>query len=320
MFNEGRLAGITVSQSEDESRAIPVEILRAFLERDPAAGGAAGFPTLGVNWQINRDAAVSEFLGQEGSPQGILVRQVPWGTTGCGSLKPRDILLELGGEPIDSDGYYLHARLGRLGFNHILAERFRPGDSVAARVLRDGREHRLTLTARAHPAALDFIPFHQHTAPPYIIVGGLIIRELDVPYLRTWGKDWTKDAPDSLLSLYYYGTGGQTPERRRTVLITSVLPSAYNAGYHDLRDVVIERINGRLIGKIEDVTDALGDARDGYHVIDLSPEAPQGQIVLDAASCDAATGEIIKAYGIPYSSRPREEPLPEGGEECTGAY
>ena len=176
------------------------------------------------------------------------------------------------------------------------------------------------MTARAYPVTLDLIPFHRHGAPPYLIVGGLVVRELDVPYLRTWGKEWTKDAPDSLLSRYIFRAEAQTRERRRAVLISSVLPSAYNIGYQQLRDVVIDRVNGRPIGKIEDVVEALARPANGFHVIELTPESPHGQIVLDAPRLEAATTEILEAYTVPSSYRPREEPLPEGGGECEGDY
>ncbi|HET6372541.1 MAG TPA: hypothetical protein VFG76_04495 [Candidatus Polarisedimenticolia bacterium] len=320
VFADDSLVGLTVSQDGDESRAIPVEILQAFLDRDADTERADGFTTLGVNWQLNKETAVSRLLGQTRQGQGILVRQVPWGSTACGVLKPRDILLELAGRPIDSEGYYQHEWLGRLSFNHILAEKFRPGEAIPARVLREGKELEVSLTARAYPAALDLVPIDQHGAPAYIIVGGLVVRELDLEYLRTWGKDWSKDAPDRLLSRYMYEQEGQTRERRRAVLITSVLPWAYNVGYHELRDVVIDRINGHPIGKIEDVTEALRAPQVGFHVIDLAPESWPGQIVLDAATLESATAEIMKAYDVPAAARPREEPLPEGGGDCPGDY
>lgn len=320
VFDGDRLVALTVSQSQDESRAIPAEILRAFLERDAKTDGAAGFTTLGANWQINRDVGVSRFLGQRGEPRGILVRQLPWGSSACGVLKPRDILLALDGESIDADGYYSHPWLGNLHFDQIFAEHLRPGQRVTARVLRDGRELDLTLTARAYPSALDLVPSFRDGAPPYVVAGGLVIRELDVPYLRTWGNEWTKDAPDSLLSRFYFGQEAQTPGRRRVVLITSVLPTAYNLGYQDLRDAVIERINGRDIGKIEDALEAFGHPEDGFHIIELAPEALRGRIVLDAETFESATAEIIQAYDVPAALRPREEALPDGGGECPGDY
>jgi hypothetical protein len=164
------------------------------------------------------------------------------------------------------------------------------------------------------------VPIDRHGAPPYIIAGGLVVRELDGEYLRTWGKEWAKDAPDRLLSRFMYQSEGQTRERRRAVLLTSVLPWAYNVGYHELRDVVIDRINGRLIGRIEDVAEALRAPQLGFHVIDRAPESPRGRIVLDAATLETATAEIIKAYDVPSASRSREESLPESGGDCPNQY
>jgi len=320
VFNGDKLVAITMSQSGDESRAIPSEILSGFLKEAGSDAALEGVTTLGANWQINRDSAVSRFLGQDGMPKGILIREVPWGSTGCGQLRPRDILLSLGGEAIDSEGYYKHPWLGRIGFNELLAERFRPGDSVPARVLRDGREQELILTARTYPAALNLVPYSRASAPPYIVAGGLVIRELDEPYLWTWGKEWDKDAPKELLSRFWLDTEAQTPSRRRFVLIAMVLPSAYNAGYQDLRDVVIERVNGQAIGKIEDVIAALEKPDKGFHVIELSPDASRDKIVLAAATLEAATAEILSAYSIPAAQRLREDALPDGGGACVGDY
>jgi len=318
VFDDQTLVGVTVSQDGDESRAIPAEILGRFLRAEPADDD--GFTALGVNWQVNRDAAVSRFLGQAGEPRGILIRQVPWGSTACGVLEPRDILLELGGQALDAEGFYQHPRLGQLGFHHVLAERFRPGDAVAARVMRAGQTLDLTLVARAHPAALDLIPSYADGAPPYVIAGGLVIRELDGPYLRTWGKEWTLDAPDRLLSRYYFEAQGQAPQRRRIVLISAVLPAPYNVGYQDLRDVVIRRVNGREIGQIEDVITALEHPGGAFQVIEPAPEARVRSIVLDAATLEAATAEILEHYQVPAARRERERPLPAGGGDCPGDY
>jgi hypothetical protein len=144
------------------SRALPVEILRPFIERAKAPGPYAGFPALGVMWQTNSDSAVSRFLGQEGEPRGILIRQVPFGTSACGVLKPRDILLELDGQVLDAEGYYLHPRFGRLRFGQHLAENYNLGDTVKVRVLRDGKAREMEMTLRGYPSSLDLIPYRRH--------------------------------------------------------------------------------------------------------------------------------------------------------------
>lgn len=320
VFDDGKLVGITVSQSDQVSRAIPVEILRAFLERAADPGGYVGFPAVGVFWQVNRDPAVSHYLGQQGEPRGVLVRQVPWGSSGCGVVKPRDILLEIDGYPIDAEGFTRHPRLGRIQFGHILTEFHRPGDLIDVRVLRHREEKQLTMTLREYPLALDLIPARRAGPPAYVIVGGLVLRELDVPYLHTWGNDWLKQAPISLLTRYYLDQDRQTPGQRRLVLISSVLPAPYNIGYQNLADEVIETINGHAIGSIADVLQALDDPQDGFHVIRLAPDSTRTEVVLDAATFDAATEEIAHTYQVPTPFRLPASPLPPGGGSCDGDF
>ncbi len=320
VFQDGVLVGLTVSQTQQVSRAIPVEILRAFLDRARAPGPYVGFPALGVNWQVNRDAAVTRYLGQEGEPRGILVRQVPWGTSGCGVLKPRDILLEVEGHAIDAEGHYRHPRLGQVRFTHLLAERYRPGDVVRVKVFRGGRVEALAMTLREYPASLDLVPSRREGQPPYVIAGGLLLRELDLPYLQTWGKEWSQTAPVNLLTRYWLFQEGQTPERRRSVLISTVLPSEYNIGYQGLHDEVVESINGRSVGSLEDALAALAEPQGLYHVLGLSADSTRREVVLDAAALERATREILESYRIPEAGHGREEPLPPGGGDCPGDY
>ncbi len=319
VFRDDELVGITASQSGQVSRAIPIEIIRAFLTAQDGGESDAGFPTLGVMWQVNRDPAVTAFLGQAGEPRGVIVRRVPWGSSGCGVLKPRDIVLELAGHAIDAEGYYSHARFGQLKFNHILAEGHRVGDSIPIRVLREGRQQDLVISARSYPAELDLVPQRRAGPPPYVIAGGLVLRELDVPYLRTWGKEWSANAPDHLLSRYSFAQAAQTADRRRLVLIASVLPSAYNLGYHSLQDAFVERVNGRPIGGLADVLEGLEHPRDRFHVLELAPDLGRDIVVLDAATLDQATADLLEQYRIPAAVR-LSGGLPPGGGECAGDY
>jgi S1-C subfamily serine protease len=319
VFADGSLVGLTVSQKEQRSRAIPVELLRAFFDRVREPEPMAGFPSLGLDWQVNEDRALAGFLGQQGEPRGVLIREVPWGASACGVLEPRDILLELAGNPIDSEGYYNHPRLGRLIFSHLLVERYRPGDTVEALVLRGGRELTVSIPLRTYPASLDLIPARREGPPPYVVAGGLVIRELDLPYLGTWGADWAEQASVGLTTRYSLNRNGQTRERRRFVLITATLPAEYNVGYQDLRDAVIEEVNGRPVSSIRDVVQGLAAPLGDYQLIRLAPDSGRDVVVLDAATFDQATKEILETYRVPAAVRLPAEPLPEGGGDCPGA-
>jgi hypothetical protein len=245
---------------------------------------------------------------------------VPWGTSGCGVLKPRDILLELDGQPLDAEGFYHHPRFGRLRFGQHLSENHSLGDRVKVRVLRDHKEHELDMTLRGYSSDLDLIPYYRRGQPPYVIAGGLVIRELDVPYLRTWGENWNDNAPIELLHYFTLFREGQTPDNRRKIVIMMVLPSPYNVGYQYTRDDIIESINGRPIDSIADVVAALEHPLDRFHVLDLSPGSSRRQIVLDATNFEAATAGILEEYGIPSALLLPEQPPAEGNGDCPGDF
>jgi S1-C subfamily serine protease len=342
----GRLAGITASQKDQRARVIPVEIIADFLERaaqpgDPVGGGPAGnpadepanrpqtvpasplrdFPVFGARWQVNKNPALATYLGQTTEPRGVLIRQIPWGSSACGVLEPRDILLSVDGKAVDAGGFYTHPRLGQLLFTHILGDGHRVGDVLPLRVIREGREIDREMTLRGYPASLTLIPGRRgDEPPPYVVAGGLVFRELDGDYLRSWGDKWPTRAPLHLVGRYYQKRHTQQPGRRRLVLVTSVLPSPYNVGYHDVSDSVVETINGRPIDAIPDVVEAFEHPVGGFHIIRFEPIALPREVVLDAAGLEAATAEILEHYRVPQASRMPSSAPPDGGRECPGDY
>ncbi len=317
LFADGRLIGLTYAQDEKSATVTPVEFLRAFLESTRAPSGYREFANLELSWETNRDPALTRDLGLEGEPRGVLVTQVPWGSSACGALFPRDILLSLDGHPIDAAGYYEHRRYGRLKFTEIVVEGHRAGDVIPGEVLRDGKKVPIRLALRPARMAHDLMPARSGgAAAPYVIEGGLVFRELDGEFLRTWGKDWEKKAPPFLMTGYDLFRTTQTPSRRRVILLAYVLPSAYNLGYGNLQTIPVARINGRSIDSIADVDEAFHHPEGDHHRIVFEPNPVRAEVVLEAATLEKATQAILDEYQIPQRMRLRETPLPDLGEAC----
>jgi hypothetical protein len=321
VFHGQRLAGVTSSQDRDErAKVIPIEIVRTFLERATAGGDYRAFPVFGANWQINKDRALSAFLGQRAEPSGIVIREVPWGTSACSGIAPRDILLTLDAAEIDAEGFYTHPRFGQILFPQLLAEKFAAGDRITATVLRGGRRLETTLTLRDYPVSVHLIPERRpYGAPPYVIAGGLVFRELDADYLRSWGAEWQVNAPADLRVRYLLEQDSQRPDRRRIVVLASVLPAPYNIGYQDLSDLVVREINGVPIDSIGKIVEALAKPIGGFHVVRFESNPSRLELTLDAATFDTATAEILETYDVPAARRLPDSPPPEGGPPCVGA-
>jgi hypothetical protein len=317
LFADGRLVGLTYAQDGQSATVAPVDILRAFLESARAPGGYREFANLDLFWQVNRDSALTRSLGLEGEPRGVLVTQVPRGSSACGALFPRDILLGLDGHPIDAAGYYEHRRYGRLKFTQIVVEGHHAGDVVPGEVLRNGKKAAVRLTLRPARTARDLMPARRAgEPPPYVIAGGLVFRELDGDFLRTWGKDWQRKGPPLLMTRYDLFRAAQTDTRRRVILLAYVLPSAYNLGYGDLEILPVARINGRDVGSIADVDEAFRHPEGDFHRVVLEPNAVRSEVVLDAATFVKETQAILDEYQIPQRVRLPDAPPPDLGGAC----
>ena len=101
-----------------------------------------------------------------------------------------------------------------------------------------------------------------------MVVGGLVFEELTRPYLGAWG-DWARRAPPRLLVAIDREPDEAGTEPQRIVLLSSVLPDAANLGYQELRDLIVERVNGRPVASLADVRRALAAPERGFHVVDF---------------------------------------------------
>src|SRR3989441_7863107 len=71
----------------------------------------------------------------------------------------------------------------------------------------------------------------------------------------------------------------QTAGRRRVVLLTYVLPSAYNLGYGNLETLPVARINGRDVDSITDVDEAFQHPDGDFHRIVFEPNPVRAEVV-----------------------------------------
>ncbi len=307
VFSKDGFIGLTTAQEGQYATVIPAEIVSAYLER-VRSGDYRGFPSLNPAWQLNLDRALASFLGLEGEPRGVVLREVPHGSTGCDELRPRDVLLGLAGQDIDALGNYQHPRYGKQRFLHALIEKVQPGERVPARVLRDGQVLDVEIRARRYPDSARLVPWNRtDSPPPYVVAGGLVFREFDGSYLRSWGEGWRHEAPPNLVYRYELEKETQTPERRRIILLSQVLPSAYNVGYHDLENLALEEINGRPIDSVAEVEEAFRHPENGLHRIRFHPADLRWEIHLDAEGFEEATAKILRDYNVPERIRLRDD-------------
>lgn len=305
VFSGDELVGITRSQDNNQIVVFPSEMIQAYL-RAVALPEYPGFAQLGVGWQINRGLAQAKYLGLEESPHGVRIRNCIAGSSADGILQSDDLLLELDGHPIDSQGDYMHPRYGWLDYKLIATEGHYAGDVIPAKLLRKGKEIDVEIPLKNIPESSALIPSTRTgQSPPYLIAGGLVFRELDTPYLRAWGDDWAKRIP-AHLRIYREMESENHPSSQRLIILADVFPDEYNLGYHDMAQNIVTTVNGRSINSIADMEEAFQHPEGAFHVIEFVPTYGLEKVILDAKEFTTATARIMKTYQIPTRIRVRK--------------
>jgi len=292
-----KVVGLLTGRARDTWAAIASPVLEQFVA-EAAGGDWRGFPRGGFAWQNLTNPALRESLGLAGDETGVrLTRVLPHGTV-AGALQTGDVILEVEDVPIDSTGHYDHPIYGRMLFALLFSDGRRPGGTLDVKILRDGERRTVATPLRRIQAEADKIPPYVYgRGPDYAVVGGLVFQELTVPYLTTFG-DWQRRGPPRLLIAYEREAATPSPESPRIVLLSSVLPDAANLGYEGVRNLIVERVNGRRIGSMDDLREAFLSPEGRFHVVEFLPGLAPERLVLDVEQTRASEERVRAAYGV----------------------
>jgi S1-C subfamily serine protease len=294
---DGRLLGLLMRYDARSQTAdiIPPPIIAQFLSRF-GAGGAPGIPRAGLSFASTRDPRLRDFIGMK-EPGGIYVTEVLADSPAAeAGLRRGDVVLEVAGRVLDSDGLYDDPLHGKILFSHLISSG-EPGDPVPMRILRDGEQSDVTIIPAVKDPSEATSPAHVFDRPPrFLVLGGLVFQELSRAFLREWGSNWRKSAPQRLV--YLDATQSELPpDRGKIVFLSAILPSDDTLGYEGLENLVVTRVNGREIRGLDDLLDATAAHDGAFHRIEF--EEDPGFIVLDARRVAENQKSLAGHYGIP---------------------
>ncbi|HXG46208.1 MAG TPA: hypothetical protein VNO52_01170 [Methylomirabilota bacterium] len=293
--------GLLTAQDGRTCVATPAYFIQSILEarRQNTFRGLGFFHFV---WQPAENVDSLRWLKLPGEPRGVLVIDVPARPDSADSvLRRRDIILEIDGFAVDTEGDYEDPIFGPLMVENLSTRGRWAGDEIPMRIWRDGQElkvsYRLPKFAYTNSLSADAV-FDQE--PEYLIVGGLVFQPLTDAYLQSWGADWKRRAP---FRLNFYNNEAPTPERPSLVLLTQVLPDPFNIGYQDHRNLVLDKVNQRLISRLTDLQEALKSPVNGFHIIEFMRGDSLRRMVVAAGEAESrATGRVLERYGIARSA------------------
>jgi hypothetical protein len=300
----GKLAGLLLRYDTrtQNANAIPAAVIEHFL-RDSAQKTYGGFPRAGLLFAPARDPQLRRYANIPPMiPGGVYVTHVERESPGEeAGIKPGDILLEIAGNSVDQDGNYTDPRHGKLSLINLISLQT-AGSKVPFKLLRDGKEMDVDVTVRHKPAESYVIPpYVIGKAPSYYVLGGLVLQELSREYLKEWGADWQKKAPERMVYYDRYQSDLFQGDRKHLVILSQVLPTEDTIGYEDLGALVVTKINDIPLTSFADVPRALEHPVNGFHKIEF--EENPNVIYLDAQQVSAHEEDMLKTYGLPAVSR-----------------
>ncbi len=278
--------------------AIPAPVIAHFLkaaETEPYRG----FPSAGFNFFPTRDPQLRKFAGQTGKPTGVYVTSIePNMPAAKAGMKVGDIVTAIGNNEIDQNGNYVDPLYGKLDFTNLITGRAFAGDTIPIQIQRAGKSMQLDVVLD-HRAASDYVvpPYNVDEAPSYFVLGGLIFQELSRQYLREWGNNWQKEAPQKFVYLDRFQSDLFPDGNQRVVILSQVLPANSTIGYDELAYLTVTKVNGKEIKSLRDLAEAVKQPINGF--IKIETEEDPKQIELDARQVEEEAPSLQENYGLP---------------------
>ena len=301
VVNGGKLTGILMSYDAQSTNAniIPAPVIQHFL-KDVASGHYAGFPRISYAFSPTRDPSLRRYAKiPDDVTGGVYITEVlKDGPAAKAGLQKGDVLLRVDDFAVDQDGNFDDAAYGKIPVAHLFNVHHFVGDKVNLQILRAGERKSLDATL-AHRAPSSYVsdPYIIDRRPRFVIVGGLILQELSRQYLKDFGNDWARRAPERLIYWDRFQSELFADGPRKLVFLSRVMPTSATVGYEELNHLLVTKINGVAIQSLDDVPKALEKPVDGFHKIEFE-EDPK-TIYLDAAEIQKTERQVQMQYRLP---------------------
>ena len=305
VVKDGKLVGLIMRYDNTTNNAeiLSAPVIEHFLQ-DAKKAPYEGFARVGIYSSPTRDPQFRRYLGLDGGiVGGIYVSDVMRdGPAANGGLEKGDVLLQVDGQAVDQDGNYKDPEYGKLALAHLFSTRHYDGDVVKCIVFRKGEKKELSVTLKHRPVESYVIePYVIDRAPKFYVLGGLVLEELSRQYLKEYGADWQKKAPEQFVYFDRQQNELFKDGPKKVVFLNRVLPSDMTVGYEELNHLIVTKVNGVAIQSLADIPAALAQASNGLHKIEFDGEPRV--IYLDSAQVSANQAAFQQKYRLPALQR-----------------
>ncbi|MDH4224121.1 MAG: hypothetical protein OEW12_00555 [Deltaproteobacteria bacterium] len=306
----GEVVGMVSSHNRQEIQGNLSPLMRLFVEGATSGKKTAGFAHRGFAWQQTNHPAITSYLGLKPGSPGVLVRKVYPNGTGAGELKVGDILVVLGRYYINPEGQISHPDYGLVQFTLAINESL--DKTIPAVVVRDGQIKKLELTRkRFKEDDYRINPYQFDSDLDYEVFGGLVLQELNLEYLRSFGDNWQTQAPPRLVMEFGLNSLRETPAVEKVLIVSKVLPDESILGYENSENAMVTKMNGIPVHSLQGFREAIKTPVDGYQILETMPGQGRAKLVFKADQMEASNRRVGELYDVPFSGNQKMENTPQ---------
>jgi S1-C subfamily serine protease len=247
VFSGEKLAGVVmqiIPGSQSIGYAVPSPIILRFLKDVEDNGKFDGFGWLNVQTESMENPALRASKQMKPGQSGVLVTKVSPAVTNVMPIRAGDVLLAFDGVDIANNGTVALRKGERVGWGFAMSRKLL-GESCKVQVLRDGRL--MELNSRLLPQFLAISRMFYDVKPSFYIHGGFVFSPLTANILGIWGAN----SPQSL-TVEATERDMRTTDEQAVILI-NVLADDCNAGYGDLKALLLKKVNGQAVINMKDL-------------------------------------------------------------------
>jgi S1-C subfamily serine protease len=283
----GRVAGIAF-QGDKKGEAlgymIPAEIIRHFLA-DAADGKVDGFSDALFEQNPMESPSKRRYYGMEEGQTGVIVEDVA-SVLGEDSLKPDDVILEIGGHKVANNGKVrLAGNEPRSLYYPIYLKQI--GEEIPVKVLRDGKVEETAV--RAAKRDLRIRTRAGGGKPDYFLFGGIVFTTASRDFLTVSKAEFHDDI---LADKAFAGD--------EAVVVSDILPDVCMEGYLGCDNTLVRSVDGTPVRNLRHLVELVDGCEGGFLRFGLDDgDEWDVDMVVDAAELREATPRVMKRYQIP---------------------
>ena len=326
VLQDGKVVGVAFqgysgSVAQNTGYMIPVPVIQRFL-KDVEDGSYDHYVDLSMSEFALLNPAQRTALGLPNDGIGIMVAHADEEGSSGGVLKLGDVLLEIDGNKIYSNGL-VKINGENLNMNEIVERKF-AGDKVKLVVWRDKKAFDTEVTLKR------FLPYliaskRYGEKPRFVMYAGLVFQPLSRNLVQSHGLD----SLEVRYAFNNYSSDQIYKERPEVVILTSILPDSINSQVTRFAKTIVDEINGTKIKTLQDVYDALNVTDEEREFVTVKCVGQSRPIVFETSRVESAQRRIIEKYNVikdHYLGEPapapekekkqeqvKEDPVPEPG-------